>query len=106
MLLGDQSDEATGSMKNPRWNTMKALMMMLLGTIVAAVFADPLVDAVDNFSTATTIPSFFISFLILPFASSSEIVSGLIFSSRKKIRTTSLTYSEVLILLSNHVLHN
>ncbi|KAK4255573.1 hypothetical protein QN277_008559 [Acacia crassicarpa] len=95
MLLGDHSDETTGSVGNPRWNTMKAVLMLLLGTVVASVFADPLVDAVDNFSTATSIPSFFVSFLILPFASSGEIVSGLIFASRKKIRTASLTYSEI-----------
>ncbi|KAF5744109.1 hypothetical protein HS088_TW08G00702 [Tripterygium wilfordii] len=69
--------------------------MLLLGTTVAAVFADPLVDAVDNFSTASSIPSFFVSFVILPFASSSEVVSTMIFASRKKLRTASLTYSEI-----------
>lgn len=94
-LLSDQSDETLESIKNPRGNTFKAVVMLLLGTVVAAVFADPLVDAVDNFSTATSIPSFFVSFVILPFASSSEIVSALIFASRKKIRTASLTYSEI-----------
>ncbi|KAK7324696.1 hypothetical protein VNO77_28459 [Canavalia gladiata] len=94
-LLSENNDESPESVKNPRWNTLKAVVMLLLGTAVAGVFADPLVDAVDNFSTATTIPSFFVSFVILPFASSSEIVSALIFASRKKIRTASLTYSEI-----------
>ncbi|KAF7833939.1 sodium/calcium exchanger NCL-like [Senna tora] len=95
-LLGDDSDDETmGNVKSPRWNTLKAVLMLLLGTMVAAVFADPLVDTVDNFSTATSIPSFFVSFVILPFASSSEMVSALIFASRKKIRTASLTYSEI-----------
>nr|XP_011460411.1 PREDICTED: uncharacterized protein LOC105350345 [Fragaria vesca subsp. vesca] len=59
------------------------------------VVADPLVDAVDNFSTATSIPTFFVSFVILPFVSSSEIVSTLIFVSRKKQRSASLAYSEI-----------
>ena len=94
-LLSDQNDETLESVKNPRWNAYKAVLTLLLGTVVAAVFADPLVDAVDNFSTATSISSFFVSFVILPFASSSEIVSALIFASWKKIRTASLTYSEV-----------
>ncbi|MED6121868.1 hypothetical protein PIB30_034101 [Stylosanthes scabra] len=94
-LWSDHSDEAVESVKNPRWNTFKAVVMLLLGTVVAGVFADPLVDAVDNFSASTSIPSFFVSFVMLPFASSSEIVSALIFSSRKKIRTASLTYSEI-----------
>lgn len=93
--FGDQIDEVVENVKNANWHTSKAVVMLLLGTIVAAVVADPLVDAVDNFSTATSIPSFFVSFVILPFVSSSEIVSTLIFVSRKKQRTASLAYSEV-----------
>ncbi|KAL7249648.1 hypothetical protein ACSBR1_011769 [Camellia fascicularis] len=58
-------------------------------------FANPLVDAVDNFSDATSIPSFFISFIALPLVtSSSEAVSGIIFSSLKRMRSASLTFSE------------
>ena len=95
-LLGVQSDELVEAVKNPKWITFKAVMMLLLGTVIAAVFADPLVDAVDNFSDATSIPTFFISFIALPMATnSSEAVSAIIFASRKKIRTTSLTFSEV-----------
>ncbi|XP_038708614.1 sodium/calcium exchanger NCL-like isoform X1 [Tripterygium wilfordii] len=94
-LLGDRSDEDVGTFGDRKTNITKAVLMLLLGTTVAAVFADPLVDAVDNFSTASSIPSFFVSFVILPFASSSEVVSTMIFASRKKLRTASLTYSEI-----------
>ncbi|KAK9285103.1 hypothetical protein L1049_024288 [Liquidambar formosana] len=94
-LLGDQNDEAVESIENPKWNASKAGLMLLMGTAIAAAFADPLVDAVDDFSTATSIPSFFVSFVVLPFASSSEVVSALIFASRKKLRTASLTFSEI-----------
>ena len=95
-LGGDQSDEVVEAVENPKWITFKAVMMLLLGTLIAAVFADPLVDAVDNFSDATSIPTFFISFIALPLATnSSEAVSAIIFASRKKKRTTSLTFSEV-----------
>ncbi|KAJ9671515.1 hypothetical protein PVL29_025291 [Vitis rotundifolia] len=92
-LGGDQSDEVVEAVENPKWITFKAVMMLLLGTLIAAVFADPLVDAVDNFSDATSIPTFFISFIALPLATSSEAVSAIIFASRKKNRTTSLTFS-------------
>ncbi|XP_024183971.1 sodium/calcium exchanger NCL isoform X2 [Rosa chinensis] len=92
---GDQIDEIVEDVKNANWHASKAVLMLLLGTIVAAVVADPLVDAVDNFSTATSIPTFFVSFVILPFVSSSEIVSTLIFVSRKKQRTASLAYSAI-----------
>lgn len=95
-LGGDQSDEVVEAVENPKWITFKAVMMLLLGTLIAAVFADPLVDAVDNFSDATSIPTFFISFIALPLATnSSEAVSAIIFASRKKNRTTSLTFSEL-----------
>lgn len=92
----DQSDEVIEGVENARWISIKAVLMLLLGTVIAAAFADPLVDAVDNFSTATSIPTFFISFIALPFATnSSEAVSAIIFASRKSKRTASLTFSEL-----------
>ncbi|KAL8144953.1 hypothetical protein AgCh_003244 [Apium graveolens] len=95
-LLGDQSDEVVEGVENPQWTTLKAVLLLLLGAVIAAAFADPLVDAVDNFSSATSIPSFFISFIALPFATnSSEAVSAIIFASRKKLRSASLTFSEL-----------
>ncbi|XP_073128700.1 sodium/calcium exchanger NCL [Henckelia pumila] len=95
-LLGDQSDDVAGGVENPRTTTIKAVLLLLLGTAIAAVFADPLVDAVNNFSSATSIPTFFISFIALPIATnSSEAVSAIIFASRKKLRSTSLSFSEI-----------
>lgn len=94
-LLGAESEEVKG-IENPKNVSLKAALMLLLGTAIAAAFADPLVDAVDNFSDATSIPTFFISFIALPLATnSSEAVSAIIFASRKKKRTASLTFSEV-----------
>uniref|UniRef100_A0A0D9UY83 EF-hand domain-containing protein n=1 Tax=Leersia perrieri TaxID=77586 RepID=A0A0D9UY83_9ORYZ len=95
-LLVDRSDEAVESVENPGWSITKAVGLLLLGSAIAAAFADPLVDAVHNFSNASHIPSFFISFIALPLATnSSEAVSAIIFASRKKLRTSSLTFSEV-----------
>ncbi|XP_065862003.1 sodium/calcium exchanger NCL [Euphorbia lathyris] len=94
--LEDQSDEVVEGVENPKWISIKAVSMLLLGTIIAAAFADPLVDAVDSFSVATSIPTFFISFIALPLATnSSEAVSAIIFASRKSLRTASLTFSEI-----------
>jgi hypothetical protein len=88
--------QAVESVENPGWCIAKAVGFLLLGAAIAAAFADPLVDAVHNFSDATHIPSFFISFIALPLATnSSEAVSAIIFTSRKKQRTCSLTFSEV-----------
>lgn len=96
LLQGGHSDEGSSEIANAKWISFKAVLYLLLGAIIAAAFADPLVDAVDNFSTATSIPSFFISFIALPLATnSSEAVSALIFACRKKKRTSSLTFSEI-----------
>ncbi|KAG5551309.1 hypothetical protein RHGRI_009651 [Rhododendron griersonianum] len=92
----DQSDEMVEGVEKPKWTSIKAALLLLLGTLIAAAFADPLVDAVDNFSDATSIPSFFISFIALPWATnSSESVSAIIFASRKRKRSASLTFSEL-----------
>ncbi|EPS57671.1 hypothetical protein M569_17145, partial [Genlisea aurea] len=91
-----EDDEAAQDIENRRWVTIKAAIFLVLGTAIAAAFADPLVDAVDNFSSATKIPTFFISFVALPLATnSSEAVSAIIFASRKKMRSASLTFSEL-----------
>lgn len=98
---GDEVNEGGENSKNEggensKWTTIKAVLLLLLGTIIAAAFADPLVDAVDNFSDATSIPAFFISFIALPLATnSSEAVSAIIFASRDKRKTASLTFSEL-----------
>ncbi|OMO99377.1 Calcium-binding EF-hand, partial [Corchorus capsularis] len=94
-LLGGQGGHFGETVKNPVWNAFKAVMMLLLGTIVAAVIADPLVDTVSEFSKASSIPSFFVSFVILPIACTSEAVSALSFARRKKLTTTSLTFSQI-----------
>ncbi|KAI3965440.1 hypothetical protein MKW92_038291 [Papaver armeniacum] len=78
--LLDKSDEVVEGVENPKWISIKAGLLLF----------------VNNFSTATSIPPFFISFIVLPLATnSSEAVSALIFASRKKKRTASLTYSEI-----------
>ncbi|GMH05602.1 hypothetical protein Nepgr_007442 [Nepenthes gracilis] len=96
-LLEDEGAEADeGGVEYSKKTVFKAVLLLLGGTIIAAIFADPLVDAVDEFSDATGIPSFFISFIALPLATnSSEAVSGIIFASRKTRRTASLTFSEI-----------
>nr|BAI94501.1 sodium/calcium exchanger protein [Dianthus caryophyllus] len=96
LLLGEANEEGGEEIENPKKTTIKAVIFLVIGTLIAAAFADPLVDAVDNFSTATSIPSFFISFIALPLATnSSEAVSAIIFASRKKRRSASLTFSEL-----------
>uniref|UniRef100_A0A0D6QRC5 EF-hand domain-containing protein n=2 Tax=Araucaria cunninghamii TaxID=56994 RepID=A0A0D6QRC5_ARACU len=95
-FLQKEEEEELIEVDSPHKVYLKAVLLMLGGAILAGIFADPLVDAVDNFSDATNIPSFFISFIVMPLATnSSEGVSALIFASHKSKRTASLTYSEI-----------
>ncbi|KAK9266269.1 hypothetical protein L1049_025346 [Liquidambar formosana] len=95
-ILKDQSDEVVEGVENPRWACYKAVLMLVVGATITVVFADPLVDAVDNFSTATSIPSFFVSFIALPLATNTtEAVSAIYHVSQKRLKTASLTFSEI-----------
>ena len=102
--VGDQSDEVVEAVEGSKWTSIKAVLLLILGTLIAAAFADPLVDVVDNFSDASGIPTFFISFIALPLATnSSEAVTAIIFASRDKRRTASLTFSEVCFLFPLYI---
>ncbi|KAL6597728.1 hypothetical protein ACP70R_046533 [Stipagrostis hirtigluma subsp. patula] len=93
-LMPDDGDETVEKVENPGWYITKAVGLQLLGVAIAAAFANPLVATIQNLSSATQIPPFFISFIALPLATnSSEAVSTVIFASRKKQRTCSLTLS-------------
>ena len=100
-LLGGEGDkddvEIEEGAEHSKKPAIRAILMLIIGTIIAALFSDPLVDAVDNFSDATSIPAFYISFIVLPLATNSSVaMSAIIFSSRKKTKTASLTFSEVI----------
>ena len=83
---------------NPKWVVSKTILMLLLGILVASFFVDPLVNVVDNFAIATRIPSFFISFFILPFVRCSDVVLALLLVNRKKPSVVGeLTFFEVCI---------
>ncbi|KAF8697602.1 hypothetical protein HU200_035788 [Digitaria exilis] len=91
-----EQDEAERKMEDP-WFIAKAVGLMLLGTAMAALFTDPLVDAVQSISNATRMPPFLISFVVLPLVANSigEPVSSLKCVSNKRQRSASLTFSEL-----------
>ena len=82
--------------KKSQWPFIKAVLLLLLGTTIAAAFADPLVDTINNFADATSIPSFFVSFIVLPLATSSrDTLSAIRLATQDKRHTASLSFSEV-----------
>ncbi|KAL5729967.1 hypothetical protein ACHQM5_002854 [Ranunculus cassubicifolius] len=95
-VWGYQNEEVAEGSENLKWIIAKASLLLVLGVCIAAAFAEPLVNTVNDLSTATSIPSFFISFVVLPLLmNSSEATSALVFASRKKKKTSSLTFSEI-----------
>ncbi|KAK3036296.1 hypothetical protein RJ639_031268 [Escallonia herrerae] len=78
------------------WAWTKALALLVLGVIILAVLAEPLIDSVQNFSSTASVPSFFISFILVPLATNARVaISAIKSARRKKPRTTSLTFSEI-----------
>lgn len=71
---------------------IKAIAYMVIGIIILGVLAEPLIFSVQTFSKAANIPSFFISFIVVPLRVASSAISA---AGRKKSRTTSLTFSKV-----------
>lgn len=88
-----------------KWSAFKGMLKLLLGTLIAATFVDPLVNAVGNFYSATSVPPFFVSFVVLPFVSSSEAVFTMIFSGQKKLRIAPITVSEVFFSYEFRYMH-
>jgi len=99
-LMGDDDDDDEEEEEEEDMSRgaimRKSATLLLGGTVLVALFSDPMVDSVASFSTTTGIPAFFVSFLVTPFASNaSELVSSLQFAKKKKIKNISLTYSQV-----------
>ncbi|XP_010277716.1 PREDICTED: uncharacterized protein LOC104612096 [Nelumbo nucifera] len=84
-----------GTVDHP-WIRIKAVLLLLLGITILSLLAEPLIESVQNFSSSANIPSFFVSFVMVPLATNSrEAASRIISASRKKSTTTSWTFSEI-----------
>jgi len=85
-----------GSDEDGPMSVTHALLSILLGTILVALFSDGVVSAIDAFGKQTGIPNFIIGFIVCPFASNaSELFSSLQFAGAKKRRNISVTFSQI-----------
>jgi len=98
---GDDEDESEDSDEeseppSKRAIAIRATTLLVLGTLLIALFSDPLVDSITVFSRQSQIPPFFVSFVVTPFASNaSELVSSLLIASKKQSKKISLTFAQV-----------
>ncbi|EFJ33977.1 hypothetical protein SELMODRAFT_82683 [Selaginella moellendorffii] len=95
-LLEDEEVHAPEDTEDPNGILVTATACLLGGMALACIFAAPLVDTIDDFSRASHIPAFFVSFVVTPIAtSSSEVISSITFASKKQKRGISVTYSQL-----------
>ncbi|KAL3508727.1 hypothetical protein ACH5RR_028128 [Cinchona calisaya] len=88
--------EAEKSIRRALLAWTKAVLRLLLGIAMLGVLAEPLIESVQNFSKSANMPSFFISFILVPLATNARIAISAIKEARKKAEiTTSLTFSEI-----------
>ncbi|XP_059669955.1 sodium/calcium exchanger NCL1-like isoform X1 [Cornus florida] len=78
------------------WDCMKAVLLVILGIAIVTFLAGPLVDAVYELSVSVRIPTFFISFVVIPLALNARVAASAIFpASQKNLKIASLTFSEI-----------
>ncbi|TXG47517.1 hypothetical protein EZV62_026811 [Acer yangbiense] len=78
------------------WNYVKAGFLVSLGTAVTVLLTQPLMESLQELSTAVNIPSFFVSYVVIPLALSSRQALKTVTSARQKTENAaSLTFSEI-----------
>ena len=92
--------------KTSIWEWTKAITLLVVGIVMLALLAEPLIESVHSLSTSANIPPFFVAFVLVPLATNARVaISAIKSASRKKARTTSLTLSEVRsFILTKHKL--
>ncbi|KAL0011234.1 hypothetical protein SO802_006342, partial [Lithocarpus litseifolius] len=90
-----QKKESKGT--NKSWlNYIKAAFLLILGTAITVLLAQPLMQTLEEFSTAVNIPSFLVSYVVIPLALNYRQTLKAITSARQKTeKAISLTFSEI-----------
>ncbi|KAK1416722.1 hypothetical protein QVD17_25838 [Tagetes erecta] len=78
------------------WAWTKAIFLLVLGIAMLALLAEPLIHSVQNVASGANIPSFFVSFVLVPLATNARAaISAVQTANQRKERMTSLTFSEL-----------
>ncbi|RVW79138.1 Sodium/calcium exchanger NCL2 [Vitis vinifera] len=94
-LLAKKAKQQSQTAQNSWFNYFKAAFLLIIGTAVMSLLAQPLIQTINEFSSAVNIPSFIISYVIIPVAMSYRETLGAIKSARLKTKQAiSLTFSE------------
>lgn len=78
------------------WDCIKSLLQIILGVLIVSFLAEPLIYSIVDLSEAMGLPTFYISFVIIPIALRFKLAVSAIFpASQKSLKTASLTFSEI-----------
>lgn len=73
---------------------LRSLYMMAIGTFIVVVIADPMVDIISEIGDRTSIPSFYVAFVVAPIASNaSELIASYHYSLKKTSNSISVSLS-------------
>ncbi|KAL0288933.1 UNVERIFIED_CONTAM: Sodium/calcium exchanger NCL1 [Sesamum calycinum] len=95
-LVYEVGQNENKKLKLMTWEFNKSILEVILGIAILTFLSAPLMTSIQQFSDAIGVPSFFISFVIVPVAMNARSAILAIFpASQKSSRTSSLTFSEI-----------
>ncbi|XP_020554049.1 uncharacterized protein LOC105175606 [Sesamum indicum] len=95
-LVYEVGQNENTKLKLMTWEFNKSTLEVILGIAILTFLSAPLMTSIQQFSDAIGVPSFFISFVIVPVAMNARSAILAIFpASQKSSRTSSLTFSEI-----------
>uniref|UniRef100_A0A7N0U4D4 EF-hand domain-containing protein n=1 Tax=Kalanchoe fedtschenkoi TaxID=63787 RepID=A0A7N0U4D4_KALFE len=96
LLSGEKTSPTTAKVVGTWLNYAKAGYLLVLGTGISLLLAQPLMAAIEDFADGLSVPSFIITYIIVPFAMSYKQVILAVTSARKKtVKAVSLTFSTI-----------
>ena len=76
---------------------MRSALLLTVGVGLVTAFSDPMVDVITDLGKKMKISPFYLSFVVTPFCSNaSELISSIIFASRKTQTNSTITFSQLL----------
>ncbi|XP_031247132.1 sodium/calcium exchanger NCL2-like isoform X2 [Pistacia vera] len=95
-LLAQKKESKSTADNKSWWNYIKAAILVIAGTTITIVIGTPLMQTVQEFSTSANIPSFAVSYVVIPLALGYKQMLLVIKSAGEKTeKAASLTFSEL-----------
>ncbi|KAG5610053.1 hypothetical protein H5410_021334 [Solanum commersonii] len=92
-----------------KWDICKSVLQVILGIAILTLCADPIMDNIIRLASAIGVPSFFLSFVIVPLAINARTaitaITLLSSANQQSCTTSSLTFSEIYVgVIMNNIM--